>query len=217
MTTSQILRLHSCHRPPCSDGGSMRLSESGASRRPLATSGRCRDPVGIGLVMSLAWPGGNATGNSLMSPELSAKRLEILRAFAPTISHFAILWASSNPGMAQRARENRNRRRSAERISRLNQYLRARNAILPAIAFPAIECPLRMAPSTVDHVDWVKGLSDDSQTSAGVWDFSALAEGSLARSGLSEGASRYSGPGSLGRVFSFHHAPLVNQRQGRFS
>src|SRR6266849_9372708 len=93
----------------------------------------------------------------------------------------------------------------AERISRLNQYLRARNATLPAIAFPAIECPLRMAPSTVDHVDWVKSLSDDSQTSAGVWDFSALAEGSLARSGLSEGASRYSGPaGSLGRVFSFH-------------
>ncbi len=53
------------------------------------------------------------------------------------------------------------------------------------------------------------------QTSAGVWDFSALAEGSLARSGLSEGASRYSGPaGSLGRVF--HYAPLVNERQGLF-
>src|SRR5712664_1875016 len=49
----------------------------------------------------------------------------------------------------------------AERISRLDQYLRARNAILPSITFPAIECPLRIAPSTVNHVDWVRSLSDE--------------------------------------------------------
>ena len=63
------------------------------------------DPVGVGLVASLARPGGNATGNSLMSPELSAKRLEILRALTAKLSQFAILWDSSNPGMAQRVRE----------------------------------------------------------------------------------------------------------------
>jgi hypothetical protein len=57
----------------------------------------------------------------------------------------------------------------AERISRLNQYLRARNAVLPAIAFPVIECPLRMAPSTVDHVDWVKSLSDDEVRRGSQW------------------------------------------------
>jgi UDP-N-acetylglucosamine/UDP-N-acetylgalactosamine diphosphorylase len=57
----------------------------------------------------------------------------------------------------------------AERISRLNQYLRARNAILPAIAFPTIECPLRMAPSTVDHVDWVKSLSDEEVRRGSRW------------------------------------------------
>ena len=67
--------------------------------------GAMSDPVGVGLVMSLARPGGNATGNSLMSPELSAKRLEILRSLTPKPSHFAILWDSSNPGMAQRVRE----------------------------------------------------------------------------------------------------------------
>jgi putative ABC transport system substrate-binding protein len=67
--------------------------------------GAMSDPVGVGLVASLARPGGNATGNSLMSPELSAKRLEILRALVPGISRFAILWDSSNPGMAQRVRE----------------------------------------------------------------------------------------------------------------
>jgi putative ABC transport system substrate-binding protein len=62
--------------------------------------GAMSDPVGVGLVASLARPGGNATGNSLMSPELSAKRLEILRALVPGITRFAILWDSSNPGMA---------------------------------------------------------------------------------------------------------------------
>jgi putative ABC transport system substrate-binding protein len=67
--------------------------------------GAISDPVGVGLVASLSRPGGNATGNSLMSPELSAKRLEILRSLAPKSSHFAILWDSSNPGMAQRVRE----------------------------------------------------------------------------------------------------------------
>ena len=67
--------------------------------------GAISDPVGVGLVASLARPGGNATGNSLMAPELSAKRLEILRTLAPGISRFAILWDSSNPGMAERVRE----------------------------------------------------------------------------------------------------------------
>jgi putative ABC transport system substrate-binding protein len=67
--------------------------------------GAISDPVGVGLVTSLARPGGNATGNSLMAPELSAKRLEILRRLAPGISRFAILWDSSNPGMAERVRE----------------------------------------------------------------------------------------------------------------
>jgi len=57
----------------------------------------------------------------------------------------------------------------AERISRLDQYLTARNAILPSITLPAIECPLRIAPSTVNHVDWVKSLSDEDVRRGGQW------------------------------------------------
>jgi putative ABC transport system substrate-binding protein len=40
-----------------------------------------------------------------MAPDLSAKRLDLLRRLAPGISRFAILWDSSNPGMAERVRE----------------------------------------------------------------------------------------------------------------
>jgi putative ABC transport system substrate-binding protein len=63
------------------------------------------DPVGVGLVASLARPGGNATGNSLMAPDLSAKRLDILHTLHPRLTRFAILWDSSNPGMVARVRE----------------------------------------------------------------------------------------------------------------
>ena len=70
--------------------------------------GAISDPVGVGLVTSLGRPGGNATGNSLMAPDLSAKRLEVLRTLAPGMSRFAILWDSSNPGMAARVRETKN-------------------------------------------------------------------------------------------------------------
>jgi hypothetical protein len=48
---------------------------------------------------------GDCPAGSLMAPELSAKRLDILSTLAPGITRFAILWDLSNPGMAQRVRE----------------------------------------------------------------------------------------------------------------
>jgi putative ABC transport system substrate-binding protein len=50
------------------------------------------DPVGTGFVASLAHPGGNITGLSTMSPELSAKRLEILKEAIPGLSRVAVMW-----------------------------------------------------------------------------------------------------------------------------
>jgi putative ABC transport system substrate-binding protein len=63
------------------------------------------DPVRAGVVPSLARPGGNATGISLLATELSAKRLEILLEIAPKTSHVAMLWNDTNTGMVLRARE----------------------------------------------------------------------------------------------------------------
>jgi putative ABC transport system substrate-binding protein len=58
------------------------------------------DPVGLGFATSLARPGGNITGLSSMSPELSGKRLELLKEAAPKLSRVAVLWNAANPGTA---------------------------------------------------------------------------------------------------------------------
>ena len=50
------------------------------------------DPVGTGFVASLARPGGNVTGLSALSPELSGKRLGLLREVVPGLSRVAIIW-----------------------------------------------------------------------------------------------------------------------------
>jgi len=63
------------------------------------------DPVGAGLVASLAQPGGNVTGLSLMAPDLAGKRLELLKELVPSISHVAVLWNAANPYSALVFRE----------------------------------------------------------------------------------------------------------------
>ena len=55
------------------------------------------DPVGAGLVESLARPGGNVTGLSLQNPDLTGKRLELLREVVPALSRLAILFDVDNP------------------------------------------------------------------------------------------------------------------------
>jgi len=55
------------------------------------------DPLGSGLVASLARPGGNVTGMSLMAPDLGAKRLELLKEVLPRLSRVAVLWNADNP------------------------------------------------------------------------------------------------------------------------
>src|SRR5262249_24406070 len=63
------------------------------------------DPVANGLVASLARPGGNITGLSSFAPELSCKRLEILREVVPKLSRVVVLGTPTMPGYAQLKRE----------------------------------------------------------------------------------------------------------------
>jgi putative ABC transport system substrate-binding protein len=60
------------------------------------------DPVGAGLVASLAHPGGNITGLSLLAPETDEKNLEILKELLPKAERVAMIWDPNNRGMTLR-------------------------------------------------------------------------------------------------------------------
>jgi putative ABC transport system substrate-binding protein len=62
------------------------------------------DPVRSGIVASLAKPGGNITGMSLISADLWPKRLELIKEILPKASRVAIFWNKSNTGMAIEAK-----------------------------------------------------------------------------------------------------------------
>ena len=63
------------------------------------------DPVGNGFVASLARPGGNITGLSTLSPEISGKQLELLKEIVPKLSRLAVLGNSNEPANPQSLRE----------------------------------------------------------------------------------------------------------------
>jgi len=57
------------------------------------------DPVGSGVVTSLARPGGNVTGLSLLDTDLDGKRIELLKEAVPGLTRIAMLWSPNDPGM----------------------------------------------------------------------------------------------------------------------
>jgi ABC-type uncharacterized transport system substrate-binding protein len=63
------------------------------------------DPIGTGFVASLARPGGNITGLSTLAPEVSGKRLELLKEIIPKLSHVAVLGTSTRTGTAPLLKE----------------------------------------------------------------------------------------------------------------
>ena len=63
------------------------------------------DPVGTGLVPSLARPDGNLTGLSSVAPDLEGKRLELLREIVPSVSRIAVFLNSVNPFHATSMRQ----------------------------------------------------------------------------------------------------------------
>jgi putative tryptophan/tyrosine transport system substrate-binding protein len=63
------------------------------------------DPVGTGLIASLAHPGGNVTGLAVLNGETSAKRVELLQEVMPGLAKGAVLWNSANPANALAWRE----------------------------------------------------------------------------------------------------------------
>ncbi len=89
------------------------VSAGGSVTRPLKEATRTipivmaqdNDPVASGHVASLARPGGNITGLSTVAPELSGKRLEILKEIVPRLARVAVLGNSNEPANSKRLRE----------------------------------------------------------------------------------------------------------------
>jgi putative tryptophan/tyrosine transport system substrate-binding protein len=80
-------------------GRATQIVQSITTTIPIAMTS-ASDPVGTGLVGSLAHPGGNTTGTSIVSWELFAKRLELLRQALPNMSRVAVLINRFNPAPA---------------------------------------------------------------------------------------------------------------------
>jgi putative ABC transport system substrate-binding protein len=84
--------------------GSTRPANEATNTIPIVMT-QDPDPVGDGFVASLARPGRNITGLSTLSPDLSGKRLELLKEIVPKLSRVAVLGTSTNPSTAQALRE----------------------------------------------------------------------------------------------------------------
>ena len=82
------------------------------------------DPVGTGLVASLARPGGNVTGLTTIAPDLSGKRLELLKEVVPKVSRIAVL---SNPSNANDLPQMRETEVAARALGIQLQRLKARS------------------------------------------------------------------------------------------
>jgi putative ABC transport system substrate-binding protein len=63
------------------------------------------DPVGTGLVASIARPGGNITGLSVVGPQMNAKQLELVKEMSPKVKRVAFVWNPANPALALRLKE----------------------------------------------------------------------------------------------------------------
>ena len=86
-------------------GGPAALAAKQATATIPVVTFAAGDPVGTGLVASLARPGGNVTGVTDQATELSAKRLQLLKEAVPRLSRVAVLWNSGDQAMTLRYRQ----------------------------------------------------------------------------------------------------------------
>ena len=83
----------------------IRAAMNATTTIPIVMSGIGIDPVGAGLVQSLARPGGNLTGVSIQSRGLGGKRLELLKETVPRIARVAVLYDAASPGIVPDVKE----------------------------------------------------------------------------------------------------------------
>ena len=127
------------------------------------------DPVGTGFVSSLARPGGNVTGFTSIFPELSAKKLELLREVVPELSRVAIMWNPDVRGALleykateEAARAMRLQLQSVE-VSRADDISRAFSALATGRAEALIVAPSTL---TLDNRSQIASLAQTNRLPA---------------------------------------------------
>jgi ABC-type uncharacterized transport system substrate-binding protein len=89
-----------------------RAAQQASATMPIVCFG-CGDAVSIGLVSSLAHPGGNITGQTTLAPEATGKRVELLKEAVPGITRLAVLWNERNPVSGPELKETEEAARAA--------------------------------------------------------------------------------------------------------
>ena len=90
--------------------GATRPAKEATTTIPIVMA-QDRDPVGSGFVASLARPGGNITGLSTLSPEISGKQLQLLKEIVPRLSRVAVLGTSNEHGLRTKIKRDETRRK----------------------------------------------------------------------------------------------------------
>ena len=83
----------------------IRAAKTATKTIPIVMAGRGIDPVEGGLVESLARPGGNVTGLTLLSTKLGGKRLELLKEAVPKVARVAVLYDAAIPSSVNEVKE----------------------------------------------------------------------------------------------------------------
>jgi putative ABC transport system substrate-binding protein len=78
-------------------GGSQATRAALAQTKTIPIVTLSSDPIAVGFVGSLAKPGGNVTGVSLLAPDLAGKRLALLKELIPSVTNVALLWNPDDP------------------------------------------------------------------------------------------------------------------------
>ena len=94
------------------ESGAAALAAKQATRTIPIVMGVAGDPLSSGVVTNLARPGGNITGSTLQAPELSAKRLQLLKETLPKISAVSVIYNATNPASQRYLEETKSAARS---------------------------------------------------------------------------------------------------------